>query len=129
MRIWANERILRLFRTARARLRTTAQAVQAEVHEAWSVDGPVGDLDGTLEHFSYPTMSAYRSKFDTYTDLEARAARSTSSQATAQSFWAVPRFLWLLFARGGIQDGWRGIYVSFWSAWYAATVAWKAAHR
>lgn len=126
MRIWRGERIVRLFRTAKASLRSRARNEQAQVHEVWSVAGKVEDCSGVLLHHSYPTIASYRDKFNGYTALEARGIRASAMQVRLARLGQVARFLFLLFARGSIADGWRGIYVAWWSAAYPVEVLKKA---
>jgi len=126
MRIWSDERILRLFRTDRATLRSRAMSDNAQVHEVWSVKGRVADLAGTLSHYSYPTVAAYRAKFDRYTSLEAGALRASSAKLQIEETKAWLRFLQLLMARGAVLDGWRGAYAAWWSAWYRAVALKKS---
>jgi glycosyltransferase involved in cell wall biosynthesis len=126
MRIWSNERILRLFRTERATLRSRAMSDNAQVHEVWSVAGVTVDLPGTLLHFSYPTVVAYRNKFERYTALEAGALRPAAPRVHLEEAKALLRFLQLLVTRGAFLDGWRGVYAAWWSAWYPAVALRKA---
>jgi glycosyltransferase involved in cell wall biosynthesis len=127
---WGDERILRLVRTARARIASRpAAGGSAELHERLEVDGAVPELAGRLLHESYPTLAAYRAKFARYTAIEA-AGLPPSRAALALS---VPRALvrapWLFLARGGWRDGWRGAYIAGASALYPAAVRWKALAR
>jgi len=126
MRIWSHERILRLFRTELATLRSAAMSARAEVHEMWSVPGRVADLPGELSHHSYPTAASYRAKFERYTDLEAERLRKTRSEVYGAQAAAALRFLYLLFVKGSILDGRAGVFVAWWSAWYRAAVFQKA---
>ncbi len=127
---WGGERLLRLFRTDRARLDARpAAGGDADLHERWSCMGDVADLAGTLHHDSYPTLASYREKFARYTALEARGL-TVSWLGVARAYAMVPaRFGWLLLARGGWRDGWRGWFVSWFSALYPAVAAAKAARR
>ncbi len=127
---WGNERLLRLFRTNRARLEARpAAGGDADLHERWTCDGEIGDLAGTLHHDSYPTIASYREKFARYTSIEARGMRS-SAPTVVRAYALVPlRFGWLLLRRGGWRDGWRGWFVSFYSALYPAVAAAKALRR
>ncbi|MDP9018858.1 MAG: glycosyltransferase family 2 protein [Candidatus Eremiobacteraeota bacterium] len=127
MRIWTDERILRLFRTDRARLRSRGMSDQAEVHEVWSIPGMVSDLSGVLLHYSYPSVASYRSKYERYTDLEAMVLRAAPKHTRIESLKALLSFLNLLFLRGGIFDGWRGIYAAWWSSRYRLISLGKAA--
>jgi Glycosyl transferase family 2 len=127
MRLWRNEPLLRLFRTNRATLEAhPAAAKTAPVHEAWSCDGPVGDLPGTLLHYSYPDLASYRAKYDRYTGIEAQSMTGSLFGWLAACAASVARLAWLLFARGAILDGPRGWYVAYRSATYPAVAARKA---
>lgn len=126
---WGDERLLRLFRTAEARLAAhPAAGGAADLHERWEVDGPVADLGGRLAHDSYPTLAAYGSKFARYTTIEAAAlhARAPGAAFAAALARAALRLPWLFFGRAGWRDGWRGAFVSAASAVYPVVVRWKA---
>jgi glycosyltransferase involved in cell wall biosynthesis len=124
---WSRERPLRLFRTVRAALSAhPAAGGAADVHERWNVPGNVARLAGTLHHYSYPTLSAYREKFARYTSLEARSAEGSIRALVQASALACTRAGWWFFVRAGWRDGWRGAYVAVGSAFYPVVVAWKA---
>jgi hypothetical protein len=127
MRIWRNESLLRLFRPERVRLEPhPAAAKGAALHEAWSSDGRLGELPGTLLHYSYPDVAAYRAKYERYTTLEAQSMRGSLLGWLAASTAAIARFVWLLIGRGALLDGPRGWYVAYRSAVYPAVAARKA---
>jgi glycosyltransferase involved in cell wall biosynthesis len=127
---WGEERLLRLFRTGAVRLEARpAAGGSAELHERWVTDGRVEELGGTLLHDSYPTLASYREKFARYTSLEAAGLRAGPTDVLRAFAVAVARFGWLLVVRGGWRDGWRGAYVSLFSALYPAVVVVKAARR
>jgi glycosyltransferase involved in cell wall biosynthesis len=124
---WGADTPLRFFRTARASL--VAEPVAggaADLHERWTVPGATGLLDGTLLHDSYPTLGAYRTKFDRYTSLEARGLRGSPLPLLRELLLATLRVPYSLVVRGGWRDGWRGGYVALASAAYPVVVAWKA---
>lgn len=124
---WSNERLLRLFRTDRARV--AANEVGADLHERWTVDGPTGDLPGAILHDSYPTLASYRVKFDRYTSVEA-AALPASQRAYLRALATMPlRFVWSILRYGGWRDGWRGLFVAWESARYRVVVRAKALRR
>jgi glycosyltransferase involved in cell wall biosynthesis len=130
MRIWRAEPLLRLFRTDRVSLNAhPAAAGFAPVHEAWASEGDVGDLPGTLLHYSYPDVATYRRKYDLYTDIEAANLRSAALALVGACAASVPRLLWLLVGRGALFDGPRGWYVAYRSAVYPAVAARKALLR
>lgn len=127
MRIWRDEPLIRLFRRDRARLEAhPAASGDALIHEAWSSDGRVADLPGTLLHYSYPDVSTYRAKFDRYTTLEAANMNGSLIRWLSGCAASAIRFAWLLFARGAFLDGPRGWYVAYRSAAYPAVAARKA---
>jgi len=127
MRIWRNEPLLRLFRTGKATLESRpAAAKTAAVHEAWTSEGRVGDLPGTLLHYSYPDVAAYRAKYQRYTSLEAADMPGSFAKLLAVCVTGAARLAWLLLARGAILDGPRGWYVAYHTAAYPAVAAAKA---
>lgn len=127
MRIWKNEPLLRLFRRDRATLVThPAAASDALVHEAWTAAGATAELPGSLLHFSYPDIAAYRTKYDRYTTLEAARLRGSVAALGAAYGASAVRLAWLLFARGAVLDGPRGWYVAYRSAIYPAVAMQKA---
>ena len=130
MRIWRDEKLVRLFRTDRAILEPhPAAAKTAPVHEGWRCDGHVGELRGTLLHYSYPDVASYRAKYDRYTALEATHMRGSLIALLAACAIGLFRLAWLLVARGAILDGPRGWYVAYRSATYPAVAARKAIWR
>lgn len=130
LRMWRNEPLLRLVRTGRARVvARPAAGGSAALHERLVCDGPVGELDGTLLHYSYPTIESYRSKFARYTSIEAAGMPASFVRAVAATLIAPLRCVDFLARRGAVLDGPRGWYVAWWSACYPAVVAWKAAFR
>jgi glycosyltransferase involved in cell wall biosynthesis len=127
LRMWRGERLLRLVRTASARVEAfPAAGGAAELHERYECDGRVDTLDGTLLHFSYDNADAYRAKYARYTTLEAASLRPSFVLFARALIVSALRFPWLLFVRGAILDGRYGIAVAWWSALYPAMVRWKA---
>jgi glycosyltransferase involved in cell wall biosynthesis len=124
---WSNERLLRLFRTDRARV--AVNEAGADLHERWIVDGRLGDLPGAIVHDSYPTLASYRAKFERYTTVEAEALRG-SRGAYLRALATMPlRCAWSLLRYGGWRDGWRGFFVAWESARYRVVVQAKALRR
>ena len=129
MRVWTDERIVRLFQTHLGVLRSRAVSDDAQVHEVWSVPGHLDDLPGTLLHYSYPTTASYRAKFVRYTDLESAVTPSSPAKLVAEELKSIARFFYLTLVRGAVLDGWRGLFVAWWSARYRPTVFHKALLR
>ncbi|MHB8141142.1 MAG: glycosyltransferase family 2 protein [Vulcanimicrobiaceae bacterium] len=127
LRAWRNERLVRLFRPDRVRLLAQpAAGGRSALHERWICDGRLGELTGTLLHDSYPDLASYRRKYRHYTALEAAGADGSFAKAVGVTLVAALRFGAAVALRGAWRDGWRGVYVAWWSAWYPAAVAWKA---
>jgi glycosyltransferase involved in cell wall biosynthesis len=122
LRMWSDERLLRLMRAANARVEANpASGGDAELHERYVVDGPTPPLGGKLLHYSYETVDSYREKYARYTDLEA------SGDPPRYNPLMLPiRFVHSLIVRRALLDGWRGIYVAWMSALYPLVVAIKA---
>jgi len=125
---WWPDRLIRLFRTGRARIRARAGHGLTALHEDWLVEGATGELSAPLEHRSYASTAEYRRKFICYTSLEAADRRSSFPRVAASWIASAARFGWLYFARRGVFDGWQGLYVCAGSAAYQAVVetnAWR----
>lgn len=127
LRLWRGEKLLRLFRTDRARLvAAPAAGGGANLHERWECDGRIAELPGTLLHESYPDAPSYLRKYARYTQIEASGMQPDAAAAVAEMLLAIPRFANLLLRRGALLDGPRGWIVAWYSALYPAVVRWKA---
>ncbi len=123
---WSSEKLIRCFRTDRARVVADSVGGAADLHERWVVDGTIGDLPGMIVHDSYPSVASYHAKFRRYTAIEA-AAIAGSPLALAREVAATPlRCAWLWLRYGGWRDGWRGAFVAWYSAIYPLAVQWRA---
>lgn len=123
---WSAERLVRCFRVDRARVVAHSVGGGADLHERWIVDGTVADLPGMIVHDSYPTVASYRERFARYTALEAAALRA-SPAACALALVELPlRFAWFWTRYAGWRDGWRGVFVAWYSALYPLAVQWRA---
>jgi glycosyltransferase involved in cell wall biosynthesis len=122
---WWPDRLVRLFRTGKARLVARGPSSQG-VHETWHPDGECRELAAPIEHYSYDSPAAYRRKFALYTDLEASGARGTLTAAVAAWLIVPARFAWYWLRRGGVFEGWRGAFVCAGNAAYPAVVATKS---
>ena len=127
---WGGERLVRLFRPAKATLEAVpAAGGDADIHERWNVNAAVRDLDGVLLHDSYPTLQRYFEKFARYTSLEARSLHASPLTLGRVVALAPARAAWSLVGRGGWRDGWRGAFVACASAAYPVAVVLKALRR
>lgn len=130
LRMWAGEILLRLFKTERVQLEyAPAAGGDAHLHERWVSDGPTAILDGTLLHYSYPTVDAYREKYERYTGIEADGIEPSARAYAVQAMLAPARFLWYALARGAALDGAKGLRVAWKSAWYPCVVQRKALRK
>ncbi|MBV8432899.1 MAG: glycosyltransferase family 2 protein [Candidatus Eremiobacteraeota bacterium] len=130
MRLWSGESLLRVFRAGCARLESRpATGADVALHERWECSGPIGDLRGTLLHYSYPDVATYRKKFERYTAIEAGGSRPSLVRLLTAWLRMAIRFPYFLLAKGALLDGPGGIYIAFRSATYPAAVAWKALRR
>lgn len=96
------DRPLRLFLREKARVSDTL------VHEVIEVDGPVGELDGALDHFTMTSLDEYLRKIDLYTTLELQQ-RPRPLRVWHLALVGPGTFLkWYIF-RGGFRDGVPGL--------------------
>ncbi|GAC1414910.1 MAG: glycosyltransferase family 2 protein [Candidatus Velthaea sp.] len=123
---WSDERLVRLFRTARVRLEAHSVGGGADLHERWIPVGPTGDLAGVILHDSYPTLASYRTKFNRYTSVEAAGLRGSPAALVRTVPASIVRFVWWIVKYRGWLDGWRGLVVAGYSAAYPIVVQWKA---
>ncbi len=127
VRMWRNEPLLRLVRSGTAHIEARpATGGDAALHERLLCDGPVGELNGTLLHYSYPDRASYQRKFKLYTSIEAAGSNRNPLRAVRETLLGPVRFARNLLRRGALLDGPRGWYVAWYSAWYPAVVAWKS---
>lgn len=104
------DRVLRLFDRRRGGWRG-----QREVHEAVSVEGEVGTLDGDLIHFPYRSFEQQLIKTQRYARMMAehdfaRGRRATLSKLVLAPAW---RFWRGFLFRGGFRDGWHGLVYAY----------------
>lgn len=115
---------IRFFKRGRARYEVR------DVHEHMIADGPVGYLNGHLEHYDRRDLANYMDKHNKYSSLEAReiyrVQHGQSNASFKASFWAGPierrrwlkhnvypnlpckwafRFLYMYFLKLGFLDG------------------------
>lgn len=129
---WWPDRLVRLFRTGQARAvghlspQGSTRSSDSTIHERWMPDGAGSALQAPIDHHSYPTLESYRKKFANYTMLEARHTLASPGAVTTAWLLVPVRFVWLLFGRRGLLDGWRGFYICAGSALYPAVAATKS---
>ncbi|MBA3847022.1 MAG: glycosyltransferase family 2 protein [Planctomycetes bacterium] len=126
---WARDRVVRLFDRARARY------PELEVHADLVADGPIADLGGRIDHYTYRTLDEYFEKFRRYTTWSANDLwkRGTRCGLGALAFRPIGRFLTMYVLRRGFLDGAPGFMVCALSAFsvlgrYAKLWAMQRAH-
>ncbi len=101
------------------------------VHESVVVDGPVGDLDGDLLHYTCDSLEDHRARVDHYTDLAAqelidRGASPSRIRQLASPPWAFVRSYLLQL---GFLDGPEGFQIARMAAVYSYAKYSKARAR
>jgi len=99
------DRLIRLFDRRRGGW------VGEEIHENTRVDGPVGRLQGHLEHYSYRSLTDHHVRMQHYADLMAQALYDRGKRCGLGKVLINPqwRFVRGYFLRLGFLDGWRGL--------------------
>lgn len=125
---WWPDYSLRLF------CKDVSYVQQREVHEKVIVDGPVGYLKMPLDHYTYPTISDYIRKMESYSSLSAKELSHKKREGLLVSLLVNPIFVFLkmFFLRQGFRDGIHGfilavLYSSYTFVKYAK--AWEIRHR
>lgn len=110
---WADDRQLRLFRAADARV------TDASVHEGIHVDAPVAALTSPLLHYTHTTLAGSIRRLNLYTTLEARD-RVTRRRIHAADALFSPAgvFLKYYFVKGCWRAGMRGYLLACTTAIY-----------
>jgi glycosyltransferase involved in cell wall biosynthesis len=100
--------------------RRVAQWTGQYVHEAVTVNGSIGRLQGELEHFAYRDISDHLETIDRYTTYAARQMSESGRRAGLLQLAGHPplAFLRNYIARGGIRDGVPGFIISSLNAYY-----------
>jgi glycosyltransferase involved in cell wall biosynthesis len=100
--------------------RRSAKWTGQYVHEAVTVDGTIGRLNGEIEHFAYRDISEHLETIDRYTTYAAKQMKESGRHAGLLQIAGHPplAFLRNYIARGGIRDGIPGLIISSLNAYY-----------
>ncbi len=111
---WYPDRKVRLYDRRRATWRGEF------VHESIVVDGPVGQLDGDLLHFTCDSLADHVGRINRYTDLAAAELRqSGASPGLARLLLSPPWAFFKSFAlQQGFRDGVHGLLIASMAAAY-----------
>jgi (heptosyl)LPS beta-1,4-glucosyltransferase len=106
---------LRLLKRTAAHYDTTRA-----VHETVDVGGDEGWLQAPLVHFNYATWSQFHRKQRFYAAYEAEILRRRQISPRPHNFVLQPlrEFRRRLLTLEGWRDGWPGLRLAFWLAWY-----------
>jgi glycosyltransferase involved in cell wall biosynthesis len=100
--------------------RRSAEWTGRYVHESVKARGPVGRLNGELQHFAYRDIADHLETIDRYTTYAARQMYEDGRRAGFLEIASHPplAFLRNYIARGGIRDGVPGLIISGLNAYY-----------
>jgi glycosyltransferase involved in cell wall biosynthesis len=106
---------LRLLRREAARYTPDRQ-----VHETVDLDGPAGYLTNPLIHYNYLSWAHFHRKQRVYAAYEARILAERGIRPRPHNFILQPlrEFRRRLLTLAGWRDGWQGVRMAFWLAWY-----------
>lgn len=114
--IWWPDYNLRLFRKGFGRF------PQKHVHEKLKVKGKVGKLNNPIIHYNYQSISQFIKKLDsTYTESETEnfLTKGESIYWYDAIRWPLNDFFKTFFAQSGYKDGFHGLILSIFQAFYA----------
>lgn len=82
-----------------------------EIHERVSIEGPVRELHGWLEHYSYRSFDEHLAKMERYAALMAQHSFAAGKRASLWQVFFNPawRFFKGMVLKRGMLDGWRGL--------------------
>src|SRR2546428_8731735 len=122
------DRQLRLIRRGQGRYN------DLPIHENLRVEGLIGDLQGHLDHHSYPTVLSHELKVGWYSTLSAQE-RTNAGHAVVSPVNLLINPLWafikIYVLRGGCRDGMHGFLFSAFSAAHVLlkyAKLWERAH-
>ncbi|MBZ0300691.1 MAG: glycosyltransferase family 2 protein [Anaerolineae bacterium] len=112
---WFPDYQTRLLRIGAARYDPTRQ-----VHELVELDGPEGTLANPLIHYNYQDTAQFHRKQQIYSAYDARILYEQGVRPKPQNYVLQPwrQFWWRFVTLKGYLDGWHGLRLSAWMAWY-----------
>ncbi|HXX65492.1 MAG TPA: glycosyltransferase family 2 protein [Bacteroidota bacterium] len=93
-----------------------------EVHGGFNTKGRKGRLEGTLFHYTYPTIYSYVEKMNDYTSLH--VSNKLRANPNARAAWhnlvfdPLSHFLRMFISRKGYKDGFHGFVLALLDATY-----------
>mgnify|MGYP001193099647 FL=1 len=91
-----------------------------QVHEIVELAGPSAHLTHPLIHYNYQTWAQFHRKQRVYAAYEARILAARDIRPRPHNFIVQPirEFRRRFIALQGWRDGWQGVRMAFWLAWY-----------
>lgn len=90
-------------------------------HDRWETKGPVGKLRGDILHHTYRSLEDHLRTIDRYTEIMAQGMHERGRKATLVDIVLRPaaRFFRFYFLKLGFLEGWRGLVLAYFVAYYA----------
>ncbi|MEW5985642.1 MAG: glycosyltransferase family 2 protein [Chloroflexota bacterium] len=110
---WYPDYQARLFRRGRVRY-------ERPVHEVAVVDGPIGYLKHPLIHYNYRDLAHFRTKQQAYVEYDAVQLKQQGIKPKLYTPFTQPlrHFWWRFVTLRGHLDGFHGLRLSLWMAYY-----------
>lgn len=110
---WYPDYQLRLFKHGKVRY-------ERPVHELALVDGTVGYLHSPLIHYNYRDVAHFHAKQRAYTDYDAGILKRENVRPRPHNYVLQPlrQFWWRFVTLQGYRDGWHGLRLSLYMAYY-----------
>lgn len=102
-------------RMIRVSKKANAFYVGGSVHETLKVDGPIGDIDAEVYHYSFNSISQFIGKCNFFSDVESAVflkdnPRVSKKEIKFRLTWKSLRLFWKLYIRKkGYKDGMHGL--------------------
>ena len=93
---------------------------ERQVHETVLVQGETGILQQPLTHYNYRDAAHFHEKQRKYVAYDAQILFDHGIQPQIQNYVLQPlrQFRWRFFTLSGYRDGWHGLRLCSWMAWY-----------
>jgi len=93
---------------------------EKQVHEVVVLDGPESTLNAHFIHYNYDEWAQFHAKQRKYTAYEAQVMHEAGVTPKPQNYILQPlrHFRWRFFELNGYRDGWHGLRLCAWMAWY-----------
>jgi glycosyltransferase involved in cell wall biosynthesis len=105
---WGNDYQLRLF------LKERTDLTDRLVHEGFTVNGKIGQLEQTMLHYTFSSFTDYLNKINYYTSLKAEELFERKGKVGGWTIFShtISAFFLFFINRGGFKDGVYGLIIS-----------------